>query len=128
MSIKEVEKLFMRSDLPDFSPGDIVKVYVKVTEGDKERSQIFEGVVIAKRGGGLNEAFTVRRLSYGIGVERVFPMHSDVVEKIKVMKKGKVRRAKLYYLREKIGKDAKVQEESSLKKQTEQPATVVSTT
>lgn len=112
MSIGEIEKIFMRSDLPDFKPGDTIKVYAKVVEGDRERSQMFEGVVIGRRGGGLNETFTVRKISYGIGIERVFPLHADVIEKIKVIKKGKVRRAKLYYLREKIGKKAKVKEES----------------
>lgn len=119
MSIAEIEKSFMRFDFPDFGPGDVVKVYVRVTEGDKERSQIFEGVVIARRGSGLNETFTVRKLSYGIGIERVFPIHADVIEKIKVMKEGKVKRAKLYYLREKVGKKAKVQEESLSAKHTE---------
>lgn len=112
MSIGEIEKIYMRSDLPDFKQGDSIKVYAKVVEGDRERSQVFEGVVIGRRGGGLNETFTVRKISYGIGIERVFPLHADVIEKIKVIKKGKARRAKLYYLREKIGKKAKVKEES----------------
>jgi large subunit ribosomal protein L19 len=119
MSIKEIEKSFMKSGLPDFGTGDVLKVYVKVVEGDRERSQVFEGVVIARKGSGINETFTVRKVSYGVGIERIFPLHSDVIEKIKVVKKGKTRRAKLYYLRDRIGKDSKLKEESSLTKSPE---------
>ena len=106
----DVEKPFLRKDLPDFSPGDSVRVHVKVREGEKERIQIFAGVVIARRGGGARETFTVRKISSGIGVERVFPLHSPVIDKIEVDRKGAVRRAKLYYLRERKGKAARIGE------------------
>jgi len=106
----EVEKPFLRKDLPDFSPGDSVRVHVKVREGEKERIQIFAGVVIARRGGGARETFAVRKISSGIGVERVFPLHSPVIDKIEVDRKGAVRRAKLYYLRERKGKAARIGE------------------
>ncbi|MCR4420732.1 MAG: 50S ribosomal protein L19 [Clostridia bacterium] len=105
-----LEKEQMRNDLPDFGPGDTVRVYVKVSEGGRERTQMFEGVVLSRRGKGANETFTVRRMSYGVGVERTFPLHSPRLEKIEVVRQGRVRRAKLYYLREKIGKAAKVKE------------------
>ncbi len=97
--IREVEKDYLRKDLPDFRPGDTVRVHLKIKEGDKERIQVFEGVVIARRGGGLRETFTVRKISFGIGVERIFPLHSPKIEKIEVVKRGRVRRAKLYFLR-----------------------------
>ncbi len=106
----DVEKPFLRKDLPDFSPGDSVKVHVKVREGEKERIQIFAGVVIARRGGGARETFAVRKISSGIGVERVFPLHSPVIDKIEVDRRGAVRRAKLYYLRERKGKAARIGE------------------
>ena len=106
----DVEKPFLRKDLPDFSPGDSVRVHVKVREGEKERIQIFAGVVIARRGGGARETFAVRKISSGIGVERVFPLHSPVIDKIEVDRKGAVRRAKLYYLRERKGKAARIGE------------------
>ena len=106
----DVEKPFLRKDLPDFSPGDSVRVHVKVREGEKERIQIFAGVVIARRGGGARETFAVRKISSGIGVERVFPLHSPVIDKIEVDRKGAVRRAKLYYLRDRVGKAAKIKE------------------
>ena len=106
----DVEKPFLRKDLPDFSPGDSVRVHVKVREGEKERIQIFAGVVIARRGGGSRETFAVRKMSSGIGVERVFPLHSPVIDKIEVDRKGAVRRAKLYYLRERKGKAARIGE------------------
>ncbi len=100
----------LKANVPQFNVGDTVKVFVKVVEGAKERLQGFEGVVIAKRHGGISETFTVRRLSFGIGVERTFPIHSPKIDRIEVIKKGKVRRAKLYYLRGRTGKAAKVKE------------------
>lgn len=96
--------------IPDFAPGDTVKVNVKVKEGDRERIQAFEGVCIARNGGGLNEAFTVRKISFGEGVERVFPVHAPLVDSIEVVRRGKVRRAKLYYLRDRRGKSARITE------------------
>ncbi|MBZ4654980.1 MAG: ribosomal protein [Peptococcaceae bacterium] len=108
--VKAVEKEQMRQDIPEFRPGDTVRVNVKVVEGNRERIQAFEGVVIKRRGGGLNETFTVRRVSYGVGVERCFPVHSPRLEKIEVIRKGRVRRAKLYYLRELRGKAARIKE------------------
>ncbi|MFI5234272.1 MAG: 50S ribosomal protein L19 [Gemmatimonadales bacterium] len=100
----------MRADLPAFQPGDTVKVMVRVREGDKERLQAFEGLCIAKRGGGINEMFTVRKVSAGVGVERIFPLHSPTVATIEVVRKGRVRRAKLYYLRGVSGKAARIKE------------------
>ena len=100
----------LKSELPKFGIGDGVKVYIKITEGEKTRTQMFEGTVIAKRGGGISETFTVRRVSYGVGVEKTFPLHSPNVEKIVVFREAKVRRAKLYYLRDRVGKAAKVKE------------------
>lgn len=108
--IKALEAEQMKNNLPDFSVGDTVQVHYRVKEGNRERIQIFEGTVIKRQGGGVRETFTVRRLSYGVGVERTFPLHSPRVEKIVVTRKGKVRRAKLYYLRERQGKSAKVKE------------------
>ncbi|MBQ8726767.1 MAG: 50S ribosomal protein L19 [Clostridia bacterium] len=108
--IEQIEKENLKAEVPVFSVGDTVKVSVKVIEGTKERIQAFEGIVIAKRNGGIRETFTVRRISYGIGVERTFPVHSPKVAKIDVIKRGKVRRAKLYYLRNLTGKAAKVEE------------------
>ena len=100
----------LKTELPKFGIGDGVKVYIKITEGEKSRTQMFEGTVIAKRGGGISETFTVRRVSYGVGVEKTFPLHSPNVEKIVVFREAKVRRAKLYYLRSRVGKAAKVKE------------------
>jgi len=100
----------LRTDLPDFSPGDTIKVMVRVREGDKERLQAFEGIVLAKKGGGINETFTVRKVSAGVGVERIFPLHSPTVATIEVVRKGLVRRAKLYYLRNVTGKAARIKE------------------
>ncbi|GGD68566.1 50S ribosomal protein L19 [Paenibacillus nasutitermitis] len=100
----------LRSDLPNFRPGDTLKVHVKVIEGTRERIQLFEGVVIKRRGGGISETFTVRKISYGVGVERTFPLNSPKLEKIEVMRRGKVRRAKLYYLRSLRGKAARIKE------------------
>ena len=108
--IEALEKEQLRSDIPDFAPGDTVRVHAKIVEGSRERIQMFEGVVISRQGTGVRETFTVRRISYGIGVERTFPVHSPKVAKITVVKKGKVRRAKLYYLRNLTGKAAKVEE------------------
>jgi len=108
--LQEVEKPALKTSLPAFSPGDAVRVHVKVREGEKERIQIFAGVVIARRGGGSRETFTVRKISSGIGVERVFPLHSPVVERIEVEREGSVRRAKLYYLRGRKGKAARIDE------------------
>jgi large subunit ribosomal protein L19 len=107
--LKEVEKEYLK-ERPDFSVGDTVRVHAIVKEGGKERVQVFEGIVIAKKGGGINETFTVRKVSYGVGVERVFPLHSPLVKKIEVKRKGDVRRAKLYYLRERLGKAQNVKE------------------
>ena len=108
--IEQIEKENLKSSVPSFNVGDTVKVSFKVIVGTKERIQAFEGIVIAKRNSGIRETFTVRRVSYGIGVERTFPLHSPKVADIKVIRKGKVRRAKLYYLRDLTGKAAKVQE------------------
>jgi large subunit ribosomal protein L19 len=105
-----VEKSRLRDDIPEFWPGDNVKVHVRVVEGSRSRVQVFEGVVIARQGGGLRETFTVRKISFGVGVERIFPVHSPVIEQIEVTRRGKVRRAKLYYLRERTGKKARIKE------------------
>ena len=100
----------LKTEVPQFNIGDSVKVYIRITEGEKTRTQLFEGTVIAKHGGGISETFTVRRVSYGVGVEKTFPIHSPNVEKIVVFREAKVRRAKLYYLRDRVGKAAKVKE------------------
>jgi large subunit ribosomal protein L19 len=110
--INSIEREYIRTDLPAFMPGDTVKVHVKVIEGTRERIQIFEGTVIKIHGGGLSKTFTVRRVSYNVGVERTFPLHSPKIAKIEVAKRGKVRRAKLFYLRNRVGKSAKVKEKS----------------
>lgn len=108
--IDRIEREGMRKDIPDFGPGDTVRVHVRILEGDKERIQIFEGFVIGRSGGGLRETFRVRKVSYGVGVERVFPVHSPRLEKIEVIRRGRVRRAKLYYLRDLKGKAAQIKE------------------
>ncbi len=108
--IRSIENAQLRSDLPSFRIGDTLRVHVKVVEGSRERLQAFEGVVIARRNGGCRETFTLRRSSYGVGVERTFPLHSPRLDHIEVIRKGKVRRAKLYYLRDLSGKAAKVKE------------------
>ena len=108
--IQQLEREQMRLDHPDFGPGDTVKVHVKIKEGEKERVQIFQGVVISKRKGTTNATFTVRKISYGVGLERVFPMHSPSLDKIEVVTKGRVRRAKIYYLRNLKGKAARIKE------------------
>lgn len=105
-----VEQAQLREEIPEFAPGDTVKVHVKVVEGNRERIQIFQGVVIGRRGEGLRESFTVRKLSFGVGVERIFPLHSPIIDKIELVTRGDVRRAKLYYLRDRVGKAAKVKE------------------
>ena len=108
--IKELEKQQMKQDAPVVNVGDTVRVHVRIKEGSRERIQVFEGVVIAKRHGGIEETITVRRLAYGVGVEKVFPIHSPSIEKIETVRKGYVRRAKLYYLRGRVGKAAKIRE------------------
>ncbi len=108
--IKAVEETYKKKEIPDFKVGDTVRVHVKVKEGDRERLQPFEGVVIARRGGGLRETFMVRKISFGVGVERIFPLHSSVVDSIELIKRGNVRRAKLFYLRKKKGKEARIKE------------------
>lgn len=108
--ITEITKDQLRTDLPSFRPGDTVKVHVKIVEGTRERIQLFEGVVIKRRGGGVSETFTVRKISYGVGVERAFPVHTPKIAKLEIVRKGKVRRAKLYYLRNLRGKAARIKE------------------
>lgn len=108
--LAEITKDQLRTDLPEFGPGDTVRVHAKVVEGNKERIQVFEGVAIARKHGGINETFTVRKISHGVGVERTFMLHSPRIDKIEVVRRGKVRRAKLYYLRKKIGKAARIKE------------------
>lgn len=105
-----VDRVSLRQDVPEFGPGDRVRVHYRVVEGDKERIQVFEGVVIARRGSGVRETFTVRKISFGVGVERIFPVHSPMIAKIEVASRGDVRRAKLYYLRGRVGKKAKIKE------------------
>ena len=109
-TIRQLERETMRLDLPQFSPGDTVKVHVKIKEGEKERIQVFQGVVISKRRRVSGATFTVRKVSYGIGVERVFPFHSPIIDKIEVVTRGRVRRAKIYYLRKLRGKAARIRE------------------
>jgi large subunit ribosomal protein L19 len=108
--IQKVTESQKRQDIPEFRPGDTLRVHVKVIEGQRERVQVFEGVVIQRRGGGISETFTVRKVSYGVGVERTFPLHSPRIEKIEVVRRGKVRRAKLFYLRKLRGKAARIKE------------------
>lgn len=109
-ALKLISESSMKSEVPDFEVGDTVKVHVRIKEGQKYRIQVFEGTVIAKRHGGIQETFTVRRVAHGCGIERVFPVHSPVVDKVEVVRHGKVRRSKLYYLRDRVGKAAKVKE------------------
>lgn len=108
--IKELTANHIKEDIPEFAVGDTVRVSVKVREGERERIQVFEGVVIKRRGSGIQESYTVRRISHGIGVERVFPLHSPLVDKIEVSRRGRVRRSKLYYLRDRVGRAARVKE------------------
>ena len=105
-----IDQASLRTDVPDFAPGDTLKVHVRVVEGTKQRVQVFQGVVIRRQGGGIQETFTVRKLSYGVGVERTFPVHSPIIDRLEIYTRGDVRRAKLYYLRDRIGKAAKVKE------------------
>lgn len=114
-----VENTQLKSNIPDFQPGDTVRVHVKIKEGDKYRLQVFEGVVIARKHGGVRETITVRKTSFGIGVERIFPLHATVVDHIDVIKRGRVRRAKLYYLRNLRGKAARIRERDTRKKAVE---------
>ncbi|MGI2327212.1 50S ribosomal protein L19 [Planococcus sp. YIM B11945] len=108
--IEAITKEQLRTDLPTFRPGDTVRVHVKVVEGTRERIQMYEGIVISRRGGGVSESFTVRKISYGVGVERTFPVHTPKIAQLDVLRRGKVRRAKLYYLRELRGKAARIKE------------------
>lgn len=109
-ALKLISESSMKTEVPSFGIGDTVKVHVKIKEGEKYRIQVFEGTVIAKKHGGINETFTVRRVAHGCGIERVFPIHSPIVDKVEVVRTGKVRRSKLYYLRNRVGKAAKVKE------------------
>lgn len=109
--MKALTSQYMKTEVPEVRVGDTVRVHVKIKEGSRERVQVFEGTVIAKKHGGLEETFTVRRVSYGVGVERVFPVHSPNVAKVELVRSGKVRRSKLYYLRDRVGKAAKVKEQ-----------------
>ena len=109
-TLDAIDAAAMRSDIPDFRPGDTVKVHVRVVEGNRERIQVFQGVVIRRQGGGVRETFTARKVSFGVGVERTFPVHSPIVDHIELVTRGDVRRAKLYYLRELRGKKAKIKE------------------
>ncbi|MDF2683400.1 MAG: ribosomal protein, partial [Brevibacillus sp.] len=108
--IRELEKAQLKQDIPAFRPGDTVRVHVKVIEGQRERIQLFEGVCIRRRGTGISETFTARKISYGVGVERTFPLHTPKIDKIEIVRHGKVRRAKLYYLRDRVGKAARIKE------------------
>jgi large subunit ribosomal protein L19 len=108
--IEDIEQSQLRDDIPDFSPGDNVKVHVRVVEGGRERIQVFEGVVIARSGAGVRETFTVRKVAFGVGVERIFPVHAPIVSEIEVVRRGAVRRAKLYYLRDRVGKATRIKE------------------
>ena len=110
-ALKLISNDRIKADAPELHIGDTVKVHVRIKEGDKSRIQVFEGTVIAKKHGGISETFTVRRVAHGCGIERVFPLHSPVVEKVELVRSGKVRRAKLYYLRDRVGKAAKVKEQ-----------------
>jgi large subunit ribosomal protein L19 len=105
-----IDSRSLRDDVPEFAPGDTLKVHVRVVEGAKERVQVFQGAVIRRQGSGLRETFTVRKVSYGVGVERTFPVHSPTIAKVEVVSRGDVRRAKLYYLRDRVGKSAKIKE------------------
>ena len=109
-ALKLIAQDSMKAEAPKFNVGDVVKVHVRITEGNKSRIQVFEGTIIAVKGSGVSSTFTVRRVSYGVGVERVFPVHSPNVAKVEVIRNGKVRRSKLYYLRDRVGKSAKVKE------------------
>ncbi len=109
-TVEQIENAQLRDDIPDFNPGDTVRVDVRVIEGGRERTQAFEGVVIARKGGGVRETFTVRKISFGVGVERIFPVHAPIIQEIEVLRRGDVRRAKLYYLRDRVGKATRIKE------------------
>lgn len=109
-TLEQIESAYLRDDIPDFAPGDTVRVNVRVIEGGRERIQAFEGVVIGRNGGGVRETFTVRKVSFGVGVERIFPVHAPIIQQIEVARRGAVRRAKLYYLRDRIGKATRIKE------------------
>ena len=109
-TLDQVEAQYLRDDIPDFGPGDTVKVHVRVIEAGRERVQVYEGVVIGRSGGGIRETFTVRKLSFGVGVERIFPVHAPIIQQIEIVRRGAVRRAKLYYLRDRIGKATRIKE------------------
>lgn len=106
--VEKIEQAYLKKKLPDFGPGDTIRVFAKIKEGEKERLQAFEGVVLRKRGSGSNSSMTVRKISYGVGVERIFPLHSPIIDRIEIVQKGKVRRARLYYLRNLTGKKARI--------------------
>jgi len=112
-TLDQIESAYLRDDVPVFGPGDNVKLSVRVVEGGRERVQLFEGVVIARSGGGVRETFTVRKISFGVGVERIFPVHAPILQKIEVTRRGDVRRAKLYYLRDRVGKATRIKEKRS---------------
>jgi len=109
-TLDDIEAAQLRDDIPDFGPGDTVRVHVRVLEGGRERTQAFEGIVIGRRGGGIRETFTVRKISFGVGVERIFPLHAPIIDHIEVVRRGDVRRAKLYFLRDRVGKSARIKE------------------
>jgi len=109
-TLDQIEGAQLRDDIPKFGPGDTVRVHVRVIEGGRERTQAFEGVVIARKGGGIRETFTVRKISFGVGVERIFPVHAPIIQTIEVLRRGDVRRAKLYYLRDRVGKATRIKE------------------
>jgi large subunit ribosomal protein L19 len=109
-TLDDIEAAQLRDDIPDFNPGDTVRVDVRVAEGGRERTQAFEGVVIARKGGGIRETFTVRKISFGVGVERIFPVHAPIIDKIEILRRGDVRRAKLYFLRDRVGKATRIKE------------------
>ena len=110
-----IDRASLRDDVPDFAPGDALKVHVRVVEGSRERIQVFQGAVIRRQGSGVRETFTVRKVSFGVGVERTFPVHTPIIAQIEVLTRGDVRRAKLYYLRDRIGKAAKIKEKRSVR-------------
>lgn len=109
-TLDQVESAYLRDNIPEFGPGDTVRVHVRVIEAGRERIQAYEGVVIARSGGGIRESFTVRKLSFGVGVERIFPVHAPIIQHIEVLRRGDVRRAKLYYLRDRVGKATRIKE------------------
>ncbi len=109
-TLDQIESAYLRDDIPEFSPGDTLRVHVRVIEAGRERIQSYEGVVIARNGGGIRETFTVRKLSFGVGVERIFPVHAPIIQQIEVLRRGDVRRAKLYYLRDRVGKATRIKE------------------